>query len=172
MSQLISEPRPSGLRGHTGYWLNRLRGLVHAGFDAALAAEDVSVAQWAVMITLYRGDAVTPLEVARFIDVDAGALTRLIDRMEAKGLVRRVAITGDRRSMRLALTDRALSITPRLATLADQNDRVFFGVLSADEHATLRRLLGKLLRGQGVDVAADWDPGTEPDVVRRRGKSP
>ena len=146
----------SGLQAHTGYWLNRLRSLVHTGFEAALASRDVSIAQWSVLITVYRGDAVTPGDVARFIDVDGGALTRLADRLEAKGLLRRVPMPDNRRSLRLELTERAVSITPGLAALADENDKAFFGALSGDEQATFRHLLAKLLHSRGVDVPASW----------------
>jgi DNA-binding MarR family transcriptional regulator len=152
----MTQPPPNGLHAHTGYWLDRLRGLVHGSFEAALAGQDVSIAQWSVLITLYRGDAVSPREVARFIDLDAGALTRLIDRLEAKRLLRRTPAPGDRRSIRLELTDSARAIVPRLAAMADVNDKAFFGALDAAEHALFRRLLAKLLRGHGADVPESW----------------
>lgn len=150
---------PSGLRDHTGYWLNRLRGVVHARFEAALAEHGVTVAQWSVLITVYREDAVTPLEIARFIDVDPGSLTRLLDRMEDKDLVRRLPVDGDRRSIRIALTPRAAAITPQLAALADANDAAFFGILPEKELRDFRGALARLLRAQGVDVPGAWEDG-------------
>jgi DNA-binding MarR family transcriptional regulator len=150
---------PSGLRDHTGYWLNRLRGVVHAGFEAALAGHGVTVAQWSVLITVYREDAVTPLEIARFIDVDPGSLTRLLDRMEDKDLIRRLPVDGDRRSIRIALTPHAAAITPRLAALADANDATFFNALREEEIRDFRRTLARLLRAQGVEVPRAWEDG-------------
>lgn len=150
---------PSGLQDHTGYWLNRLRGIVHARFEAALAEHGVTVAQWSVLITVYREDAVTPLEIARFIDVDPGSLTRLLDRMEDKDLIRRLPVDGDRRSIRIALTPRAAVLTPRLAALADANDAVFFNALRDNEAQAFRRALARLLRAHGVDVPQVWEEG-------------
>jgi len=152
----MSDDLPSGLHAHDGYWLDRLRSLVHHGFDAALAAEQVTMAQWSALITLYRGEARTPAELARFIDVDPGALTRLLDRMERKGLVTRMRDDADRRSITLALTDRARALAPKLSGLADANDRLFFGALDAEEQAELRRLIAKLLAGRGIDAPASW----------------
>jgi MarR family transcriptional regulator, organic hydroperoxide resistance regulator len=157
--QLGSKSQASGLYSHTGYWLDRLRGLVHGSFGEALAGHDVSIAQWSVLITLYRAEATTPKEVARLIGVDAGALTRLLDRLEAKGLLRRVPAPGDRRSLNLELTEEALAITPRLAVLADGNDKAFFGALDGHEDATFRFLLAKLLRSRGIDVPEAWSGG-------------
>lgn len=150
---------PSGLRDHTGYWLNRLRGVVHARFEAALAEYGVTVAQWSVLITVYREDAVTPLEIARFIDVDPGSLTRLLDRMEDKDLIRRLPVDGDRRSIRIALSPHAAALTPRLAALADANDAQFFDALPGEEAQNFRRALARLLRAQGVEVAQTWEEG-------------
>ena len=150
---------PSGLQDHTGYWLNRLRGVVHERFEAALAEYGVTVAQWSVLITVYREDAVTPLEIARFIDVDPGSLTRLLDRMEDKDLVRRLPVDGDRRSIRIALTPQAAALVPRLATLADANDAVCFAALGDEELREFRRALATLLRGQHVPVPQAWVDG-------------
>lgn len=153
------DDRPSGLQDHTGYWLNRLRGVVHAGFEAALAEYGVTVAQWSVLITVYREDAVTPLEIARFIDVDPGSLTRLLDRMEDKDLIRRLPVDGDRRSIRIALTPHASALAPRLAALADANDARFFDALPAGESRAFRATLARLLRAQDIEVPEDWESG-------------
>jgi DNA-binding MarR family transcriptional regulator len=153
------DDRPSGLQDHTGYWLNRLRGVVHAGFEAALAGYGVTVAQWSVLITVYREDAVTPLEIARFIDVDPGSLTRLLDRMEDKDLIHRLPVDGDRRSIRIALTPRAAALAPRLAELADANDARFFEGLPDAEARAFRATLARLLRAQGIAVPEEWENG-------------
>jgi DNA-binding MarR family transcriptional regulator len=132
---------------------------VHASFEELLAEHGVSVAQWSVLITVYREDAVTPLEIARFIDVDPGSMTRLLDRMEDKDLIRRLPVDGDRRSIRIALTPHAAAITPRLAALADANDATFLGALPEKEIRDFRRTLARLLRAQGVEVPQAWEDG-------------
>jgi len=133
--------------------------VVHAGFEAALAEYGVTVAQWSVLITVYREDAVTPLEIARFIDVDPGSLTRLLDRMEDKDLIRRLPVDGDRRSIRIALTPHASALAPRLAALADANDTHFFDVLPEGEARAFRATLARLLRAQDIEVPEDWESG-------------
>ena len=157
MRELPHDDLPSGLRDHTGYWLNRLRGIAQGRFEGEFAAYGVTVAQWSVLITVYRGDAVTPLEIARFIDVDPGSLTRLLDRMEDKGLIQRWPVDGDRRSIRIALTPHAAALTPRLAALADTNDAEFFSALSDEEARDFRRTLARLLRAQGVQAPQAWE---------------
>lgn len=139
--------RGSGLRDHVGYWLRRLSDEVHLSFERKLAAHGVTVAQWNVLVTLYRGEGQTVAEVARFIEADAAAVSRLVDRLAEKGLVARSADPASRRRVLLALTPPAAALVPVLIQLADQNDEAFFGTLPAAQRAELARLLQRLLAG-------------------------
>lgn len=136
----------SSLRDHLGYWLRRLSDEVHGRFEKQLAEHGVTVSQWAVLITVYRGDATTTREVARYLDIDVGAVSRLVDRLVAKGLMSRESDPNSRRILRLTLTDAGLDLTPRLAEIADRNDAHFFAHLDPTRRLQLedwiRRLVG------------------------------
>jgi DNA-binding MarR family transcriptional regulator len=135
----------SGLRDHAGYWLRRLSDEVHLGFERKLAAHGITVAQWNVLVTLYRGEGETVAEVARFIETDAAAVSRLVDRMAEKGLVARSADPASRRRVLLTLTPPAAGLVPVLAGLADQNDEAFFGTLPPAQRTELAGLLQRLV---------------------------
>ena len=49
-------------------------------------------------------------DLARAVDLNPGAMTRLLDRLEAKGLISRVADAGDRRALNIHLTEAGLAI--------------------------------------------------------------
>ncbi|WP_406164991.1 MarR family winged helix-turn-helix transcriptional regulator [Streptomyces sp. NBC_00996] len=138
---------PSGLRDHLGYWLRRLSDEVHGRFEKELARHDVTVSQWAVLATVHRGDATTAGEVARYIDIDAGAVSRLVDRLAAKGLMTREPDPDSRRSLRLTLTQAGHDLVPELAAIADRNDSYFFDSLTPQQReqleAWIRRLVGE-----------------------------
>ncbi|MFJ4526136.1 MarR family winged helix-turn-helix transcriptional regulator [Streptomyces sp. NPDC088810] len=137
----------SGLRDHLGYWLRRLSDEVHGRFERELAEHDVTVSQWAVLITVHRGDATTTREVARYMGIDAGAVSRLVDRLAAKGLMTREPDPASRRTLRLALTDTGRDLAPRLAEIADRNDAHFFAALEPEQRRQLeswiRHLVGE-----------------------------
>jgi DNA-binding MarR family transcriptional regulator len=61
--------------------------------------------QWAPLFKLYMGHATTVAELARECQLDTGAMTRLLDRLEAKGLCRRVRSLSDRRVVNIELTE-------------------------------------------------------------------
>ena len=135
----------NGLRDHVGYWLRRLSDEVHTSFERRLAAYDVTVAQWSVLVTVYRGDATTTTEAARFIGIDPGAVSRLVDRLAAKELITRSTDPQSRRSLRLELTPAGQALAPVLIGIADQNDTAYFGSLPPTERTELMHLLRQLL---------------------------
>lgn len=127
----------SGLHDHLGYWLRRLSDEVHGRFESQLAEHGVTVAQWAVLITVHRGDATTTREVSRYVDIDVGAVSRLVDRLIAKGLISREPDPDSKRILRLTLTGQGRDLAPRLAEIADRNDAHFFASLTPDQRLQL-----------------------------------
>ncbi|MEU8587300.1 MarR family transcriptional regulator [Streptomyces sp. NPDC048664] len=138
--------RTSGLHDHLGYWLRRLSDEVHGRFEAELAAHGVTVSQWGVMIGVFHGEDTTKA-VASHMDIDPGAVSRLVDRLVAKGLLRREPDPVSRRTVRLVLTEEGLALVPVLAEIGDRNDAHYFGALDAAQRRQLetwiRRLVGE-----------------------------
>lgn len=142
MLGLVSET--SGLHDHLGYWLRRLSDEVHSRFEAELARHDVTVSQWGVMISVFHGHDTTKA-VATHMDIDPGAVSRLVDRLAAKSLMRREPDPASRRSVRLVLTREGQALVPVLAGIADRNDAHFFGSLDTDQRRQLEQWILRLL---------------------------
>jgi MarR family transcriptional regulator, multiple antibiotic resistance protein MarR len=73
-------------------------------FDRELAPLGLNTAQALVLVVMADAQAGTAAEVCKHLAYDPGAMTRLIDKLEALGLVRRMRGERDRRSARLELT--------------------------------------------------------------------
>lgn len=157
ISDALPPVRPaSHLHHHLGYWHGRFDQVVHTALDRRLAAANITVSQWNVMALLYHREADTVRDIARIIDLDAGAVTRLADRLEKKGYLRRTPDLSDRRSVLLSLTSSGRRLVPDLAMIVDENDQAYFGVLNHDEVLQYQGLLGKLLRAADISPPADW----------------
>ena len=115
-------------------------------FERKLATHDVTVSQWNVLVTLYRGNGETVGEIARFLQTDVAAVSRLVDRLQEKELVQRSEDPASRRRVPIVLTERGHNLVPMLIDLADQNDESFFHVLTAEKHAKLLSMLQQLDR--------------------------
>lgn len=147
---------PSELSAHRGYWMRMVSNAVSQAFARKLAAEDVTVAEWVLMRSLHGSAETTPSSLADQMGMTRGAITKLADRLMAKGLVARKAHEEDKRAHYLFLTEEGAARVPKLAAFADQNDAAFFGVLEADDLAALDRLLRLLVERHGLrDIPVD-----------------
>lgn len=142
-------PRIADLEAHLGYRLRRVSNQVSGAFARALQAEGLSVAEW-VALRLIHGDKgearLTSSRLAEAAGLTRGAVSKVLEKLEAKALVARSPHEEDSRVHWLALTRKGAGLLPRLAALADANDARFFEVLEAQERAALGRLLDKLAK--------------------------
>lgn len=143
---------PSNLEEHLGYWLRCLSNFVSHSFAERLAKQDISVAQWVVLRTLYDHNGVTLNEAAGQVGVDKSSLSRMVERLVQKGLVNR-AEGGDRRSVGLSLTAAGKKLVPQLSQLADENDAAFFHTLDPKQRMEFLTTIKQLLTANGWDVS-------------------
>jgi MarR family transcriptional regulator for hemolysin len=78
---------------------------VSRAFNDALAEAGGSLPMWLVLTSLRDGDPRTQLDLARAVGVEGPTLTRHLDTFEQAGLVGRHRDTGDRRAVRVELTE-------------------------------------------------------------------
>lgn len=138
------QPQRPDIESHLGYWLRRVSNHVSGAFAQALEAKNSSVGEWMVICHIGAQPGITPGEIAEALDLTRGAVSKIIDKVEAKNWIARSTKPEDSRVQLLSLTRPGTRILPHLAKIADENDRKFFAVLDPAESATLRRLLGKL----------------------------
>lgn len=129
----------------TGYLVNKLAQVVTREVDHRMVDLGLTDAQWKPLLLLQQGSCSTAADLSRMACHDTGAITRLLDRLEAKALIRRVRSAADRRVVNLELTPEGQQVAaevPRvLANLANQ---VLAG-FSEDEFRTFRDLLSRAL---------------------------
>jgi DNA-binding MarR family transcriptional regulator len=87
-----------------GYMMKRIVMSIVSQADKRLDLHGLTSAQWGPLMRLQNAGASTVAELARWLQVDAGAMTRLLDRLEKKGLCKRVRSTEDRRVVKVELT--------------------------------------------------------------------
>jgi DNA-binding MarR family transcriptional regulator len=141
---------PSALTSHLGYWMRYVSNHVSHAFALKLDQMNVTVGEWVVMRELYDTDALSPSRLATQLGMTRGAVTKLADRLIAKAFVVREASAEDARAQTLKLTASGKRLVPKLAGLADRNDREFFSHLTREERAVLERVLKDIVRRSGL----------------------
>ena len=88
-----------------GYLIKIAAANILRNTDNKLQPYGLTAPQWAPLLVLSKGKADTVVGCARAIDVDTGGMTRMLDRLEAKGLVSRNRSHKDRRIVHVELTE-------------------------------------------------------------------
>ncbi len=141
------EPRKS-----VGHLLNRVRTAIFSALDAELAADsdlaplEVSAAQFVVIASLAMGEADSASQLCKGISYDAGAMTRMIDRLESKGLIRRRRDADDRRLVNIELTEQGKSSFPKMRLCALRVLNRFLRGFSQSEARQLEGFLHRMLQ--------------------------
>lgn len=128
-----------------GYLMRRVVHLMVSMVDRRLEDLGLTHAQWTPLFLIHKGQANTLAALARDLQVDAGALTRTLDRLEAKGLCRRERSADDRRVVNLALTpDGEEAMAPVPGVLCEVSNGLLDG-FSREEWETLMGLLRRMV---------------------------
>jgi len=94
-----------------------------------LASLEVTAAQFAILKNVLKGSAESACELCKLMDYDRGAMSRMIDRLETKRLVRRVPLAHTRRSVALEVTAAGKAAFPLMEACLDRVvDRLLKGI--------------------------------------------
>jgi DNA-binding MarR family transcriptional regulator len=135
----------SALEAHIGFWLRFVSNHVSNRFAAKVAATGVTVAEWVILREMYGMDVTSPSVLAAQTGLTRGAVSKLVERLRAKGLLTRAEAAVDRRYQDVSLTAAGRALVPGLAALADENDQQCFAALQAAERHALLATLKKLV---------------------------
>lgn len=101
----------------------------------------VSVSQLALLFAVRDAAPHRPRDLAAIMEVDPAAVTRLVDRLEAAGLVTRVADPEDGRSRRVKITAAGSAVRERGAQLVARANRRLAAPFTAEELDVVARFL-------------------------------
>jgi DNA-binding MarR family transcriptional regulator len=140
----IYDPKTYNPKTGVGGLVGRVKMKLLDAMEKELAPYDISAAQYVIIVGLANGiDSASGL--CRGVSYDPGAMTRMIDRLERKGLVRRIRSPEDRRVVRLALTEEGKAVYPKLiASAAEVTNRSLEG-FTKSEVEQLEGLLQRVL---------------------------
>jgi DNA-binding MarR family transcriptional regulator len=134
-------------KSSVGYLVKRANALVIESVEPALAEHGFTFTQWVTMMYLRDGLAPNAKDICVQLRHDSGAVTRILDQLEARDLVRRERSLDDRREVKLRLTDAGFKTVELLIpTVVDKLNFVLRD-FSANEVSELTRLLNKFIAG-------------------------
>ncbi|MCT4657352.1 MAG: MarR family transcriptional regulator [Cohaesibacter sp.] len=126
-----------------GQKLNRATRLINQVAEKNLARHDLTLPQWVVLTALWRTDGLKITHLADYCGNGQPALSRILDRMEAKGWVERCASDRDRRAVRVFLTPKGREQAHLIGYLERFNEAMMKGI-SQEQKALFFSLLDQI----------------------------
>jgi DNA-binding MarR family transcriptional regulator len=140
-------PETYRAKSSVGYLIKRAYALVVEGLEPALADQGFTFTQWVVMMHLRDGLAPNARDLCVQLRHDSGAVTRVLDQLEARGLVQRERSLEDRREVNLTLTPAGFTMIESLIPIVLDIQNFVLRDFSGDEVAEMTRLLSKFIAG-------------------------
>jgi DNA-binding MarR family transcriptional regulator len=131
--------------GQFGYLISQARNAVFAALDKEMLPLDLTASQFVVVINAMRGRARTVNEFCQLAGVEPGPMSRLLDRLEAKGLVRRVRDLDDRRQVNVTLTEKGAALYPQITAGTHKVYGKLLNGFSEQEALAFKHALEKIL---------------------------
>jgi DNA-binding MarR family transcriptional regulator len=129
-----------------GFLLNRTAILIKTGLRRAFLEQghDITPEQWAVLCLLWKEEGLSQSDIADRTIKDRPTVTRIIDGLERRALVRRQRDGRDRRSFRIHLTVAGKALEEDLGIIVRRYRESVFRSLAEAEKAELKRVLNTI----------------------------
>jgi DNA-binding MarR family transcriptional regulator len=149
--------------------LRNAHGAVHALLQTSLADTELIPTEYRALAHLFRRGELTLTALSTALEITPASTTELVDRLEARHLVRRSPNPTDRRSMLVRLTPKGKSAYEAARTVYRRSVARVSGRMTKAGRNGLVHGIGEFLRV--FRSSADTGPGHAPTVVSRRSLS-
>jgi DNA-binding MarR family transcriptional regulator len=129
----------------------------------SMAELAIAGTQGSMLFMLGSGRCLLAAELAREFGVDASAVPRRVDVLEARGLVTRVRSVEDRRVVRLALTPEGQAIATRMPAIVAGVVGQLLSGFTAEEIGFLKSMLRRVLANSGDPAGPIDDASSNSD---------
>jgi DNA-binding MarR family transcriptional regulator len=133
-----------------GYLIARVKSVMSNMVTQRTMAElGITSTQASILFMVASGRCLVAAELARDYGIDASAVTRLIDRLEKRGLLTRVRSSEDRRVVHLALTPEGYELAARMPEIFTSVLDKLLGGFTPEEVGFLKSMLRRVLVNNG-----------------------
>jgi DNA-binding MarR family transcriptional regulator len=140
-SPMVPDPERS-----LGFLIHDVARLLRRNFNRGVQALGLTQTQWRAIAQLSRNEGINQVTLADILEIQPISLARLLDRMQASGLIERRPDPRDRRAVQLYLTPEAEPILAALRKQAAETHHHAIGTMTEEGHDQLIEALRTLKR--------------------------
>jgi DNA-binding MarR family transcriptional regulator len=140
-----------------GFLLHDAARLLKRDFERRARSLGLTRAQWQTLFHLKRNEGCNQAALAEVLDVEPITLARVLDRLEASGLIERRVDPADRRARLLFLGPDAAPLLEQLQALGAETREIALAGISDADRERLTELIGRI-RANFADAVEPADP--------------
>jgi MarR family transcriptional regulator for hemolysin len=127
-----------------GFFISRTQSKLQKLFLHKLKPYGFTPEQWVLFARLSEREGISPTELSQISLRDKPYTTRLIDKLEANGLIRREESQNDKRSSLIFLTEKGGELRNKILPIIAELNQMILNPMSEEEVRQLKFLLNKL----------------------------
>ncbi|MDD6232658.1 MAG: MarR family transcriptional regulator [Frisingicoccus sp.] len=131
------------------YLLTTAQHSVFLKMTEKLSVFDLTPVQYAVLYCLWENDKKSPKEIAERLKLENSTISGILERMEKKGLIKRMISKEDRRFIQIMLTEKGAALEEDVLAAVDKVNEEVMSVFSKEECENLKTQL-RVLAGLSV----------------------
>ena len=131
------------------YLLTTAQHSVFLKMTEKLSVFDLTPVQYAVLYCLWENDKKSPKEIAERLKLENSTISGILERMEKKGLIKRMISKEDRRFIQIMLTEKGAALEEDVLAAVEKVNEEVMSVFSKEECENLKTQL-RLLAGLSV----------------------
>lgn len=131
------------------YLLTTAQHSVFLKMTEKLSVFDLTPVQYAVLYCLWENDKKSPKEIAERLKLENSTISGILERMEKKGLIKRMISKEDRRFIQIMLTEKGAALEEDVLAAVDEVNEEVMSVFSKEECENLKTQL-RVLAGLSV----------------------
>lgn len=154
MARPVTGTPPPKPNGQGGFLVTKIHHLSRRALGRKLKAhgiDEFNPGQGRILFALWQGDGITITELAERTALEKSTLTRMLDRLEADGMVWREFPPQDRRTVRVVLTARTRELLGTFAEVSEEMGRLFYRGFTREEIRAFEGMLERILANVTTD---------------------
>jgi MarR family transcriptional regulator, transcriptional regulator for hemolysin len=152
---------PHSLREHTGYLITDVARLYRTAIDRKMSRFDLTRSQWWLISFLIYFDGITQQQLADLMDVGKAGVTKLLDRLEEKGMVKRVNDPADARQKRVYLSEHVKPLAAEVDVEITKVAETSLNALTTAEVSVLNKLITQIRHNLLADANVAGGSGAD-----------
>ena len=140
--------------------VTNLVNVMFRGIEERLSPHGLAVVEYSVLAACFVTESITVSGLTQHVPIDTGRISRMVSKLEDRGLVRKVRLKSDQRVVRVEMTAEGQALMPALMRSVGEHYANIISSVSEEELTDLMAFIEKMTENAALAMErSEDDPG-------------